>query len=84
MSKKLLRTEQRMDRKDAAEKLHNLADKLGEGSIELKAGDNSVTLQPANDLEFELDVEKESDGDMSLEIELEWSETTEENSVEIK
>ena len=74
MSRKLLKTTKKMSRQEATEKIHSLADKIGEGRIELKAGDDSVTLQPADQVEFELDVEEEEDGDISIEIEVEWQE----------
>lgn len=84
MSRKLLKTTKKMSREDAAEKLHNLADKIGRGQVELRAGNDSVNLQPGEQLEFELDVEKEEDGDISIEIELEWPEkgTSEELEIE--
>ena len=84
MSRKLLQTETVMSREDAAEKLHNLADKISEGRVELETGDNSVELHPAERLEFELDVEEESDGDISIEVEIEWSKEQKEEKVEIK
>lgn len=73
-----------MCREDAAEKLHNLADKISQGQVELKAGNDSVTLQPADQVEFELDVEKEKDGDISIEIEVEWPETRNNGEIEIQ
>ena len=73
-----------MSREDAGEKLHNLADKISEGQVELKAGNDSVNLQPADQVEFELDVEKEADGDLSIEIEVEWPETGTSEELEIQ
>lgn len=73
-----------MNREDAAEKLHNLADKIGEGQVELKAGNDSVSLQPGEQVEFELDVEKEDDGDISIEIEVEWTESRDREDIEIQ
>lgn len=84
MSQKLLKTTTKMSRQDAAEKLHNLADKISEGQVELKAGNDSVNLQPADQVEFELDVEKEEDGDISIEIEVEWPETGKSEELEIQ
>lgn len=84
MSRKLLKTTNKMNREDAGEKLHNLADKISEGRVELKAGNDSVSLQPADQVEFELDVEKEDDGDISIEIELEWPETGNNQELEIQ
>jgi len=71
-----------MKREEAAEKLHDLADSIEEGHIELEAGGDSVELHPSENLEFELEVEKETQGEISLQVEVEWSEK-EENSVRI-
>lgn len=81
MSRKLLK---KMSREDAAEKLHNLADKLREGQVELKSGNDSVSLQPGEQVKFELDVEEEEDGDISIEIEVEWPETRNGEDLEIQ
>lgn len=83
MSRKLLRTETKMSREKASEKLHSLADKIGQGEVELKSGNDSVKLNPADQVEFELDVEEEEDGDISIEVEIEWSKNTEAGEVEI-
>lgn len=83
MSEKLLRTETKMSRDKAAEKLHDLATKIGDGSVKLKSGQDSVELKPADQVEFELEVEKESDGDLSIEVEIEWSENDNKSEIEI-
>jgi len=83
MSKKLLNTETKMSRQEASQKLHDLADKIAEGEVELKSGNDSVTLRPADNVEFELDVEEETDGDRSIEVEIEWSENSKNEEVEI-
>ena len=84
MSQKLLMTEKKMSRAEAAEKIHSLADKISEGQVELKAGNDSVNLQPGEQVEFELEVEKEADGDTSIEIEVEWPETDKSEELEIQ
>lgn len=84
MSRKLLKTTNKISRGDAAEKLRNLADKIGEGEVELKAANDSVTLQPNDQVEFELDVEKEEDGDISIEIEVEWPKRQSSGEIEIQ
>lgn len=61
-----------MSREEAAEKIHDLADKISEGEVELKSGKDSVDLQISDKVEFELDVEEENDGETSIEIEIEW------------
>lgn len=72
-----------MSREDASEKIHGLADKIAEGEINLKSGDNSVKLNPAEQVEFEIEVEEEEDGDISIEIEVEWSKTVKDENLEI-
>jgi amphi-Trp domain-containing protein len=84
MSRKLLKTETKLSREKASEKLHDLADKIGEGKVKLEAGQDSVELKPADQVEFELDVEEESDGEMSIEMELEWPKNARKGDVEIK
>lgn len=84
MSRKLLKTEEKMNRSDAAAKLHNLADKINEGKLKLSNGKDNVELIPANRLEFELEVEEETSGETSIEIELEWQEGSDEETLEIE
>ena len=84
MSQKLLTTEKKMAREQAAEKIHSLADKISEGQVELKAGNDSVNLQPGEQVELEIEVEKEADGDTSIEIEVEWPETDKSEELEIQ
>ncbi len=83
MSRKLLRTESIMSREDAAQKIHDLADKIGDGKVELKSGDDSIELTPSDRVEFELEVEEETDGDISIEMEVEWSEESQGEDLEI-
>ena len=83
MSRKLLRTESIMNKKDAAEKLHDLADKIGDGKVELKAGEENIELTPSDQVEFEIEVEEETDGDISIEIEVEWSKDSQDEELEI-
>jgi amphi-Trp domain-containing protein len=84
MSRKLLNTETKLSREKASEKLHDLADKIGEGKVKLEAGQDSIELKPADHVEFELDVEEESDGEMSIEMELEWPKNARKGDLEIK
>lgn len=83
MSPKLLKTESKMSREKASQKLHDLADKINEGQVELKSGNDSLKLNPAENVEFELQVEEESDGDISIEVEIEWPKNAENTEVEI-
>lgn len=72
-----------MSKEDAAGKLHDLADKIGDGRVELKAGQDSIELTPSDQVEFELEVEEEKDGDISIEVEVEWSEKDQKQDLEI-
>lgn len=72
-----------MSREDAAQKLHDLADKIGDGRVELKGGQDSVELTPSDQVEFEIEVEEETDGDISIEMEVEWSEESQGDDLEI-
>lgn len=83
MSTNLIKTETMMDRQAAAEKLHELADKIKAGRVELKTADDSVVLTPADNVEFELEVEEEDDGDISIEAEIEWSPSKDAEDVKI-
>jgi amphi-Trp domain-containing protein len=75
----LFETERVMDRSDVADYLRSLADNLDSGSdVTLRAGDQSVTLDPPARVEFEVKAEREGpvdgDGELSIEVELEWPE----------
>ncbi|MFC6862905.1 amphi-Trp domain-containing protein [Halomicroarcula sp. GCM10025817] len=75
----LFETERVMDRSDVADYLRTLADNLDSGSdVTLRAGDQSVTLDPPARVEFEVKAEREGpvdgDGELSIEVELEWPE----------
>lgn len=83
MTEKLLKTESKMSRTEAAEKLHEIADKVGEGKIELSSGNDSVSLTPADNVEFQIEVEEEKDGDLSIEVEIEWNDQETNEKVEI-
>ena len=83
MSTKLLKTEETISRKEASEKMANLAEKIGEGELEIRSGEGSVKLEPSETVEFEVEVEEEQDGDLSLEVELEWSDKEDDRRLEI-
>ena len=75
----LFETEQRQHRADVAEYLRTVADKLDDGGeITLAAGDQSVTMDPPAEVEFEVKAEREGPtdgaGELSIELELEWDE----------
>lgn len=68
----LFESESRQQRADVANYLQTVAGNLELGeSIELQAGDESITVDPPADVEFEVKVEREGT-EKSLELELEW------------
>lgn len=84
MSTRLLKTTEETSREKTSEKIHRIAEKIEKGEVELSSGSDSVTLSPADRVEFEIEVEEEKDGDISLEIEVEWSGKEGKEEIEIK
>jgi amphi-Trp domain-containing protein len=85
----LFESERRMDRGAVAEYLRTLADSVESGSdVTLRAGDQSVTLHPPSEVEFEVKAEREGpadgDGELSIEVELEWPENAVEGDLSIE
>ncbi|SEO24286.1 amphi-Trp domain-containing protein [Halorientalis persicus] len=79
--KVLFETERVQHREDVATYLRTVADKLDDGGpITLEAGDQSVTMEPPANVEFEVKAEREgpsdAPGELSIELELEWDEDT--------
>ncbi len=79
--KVLFETERVQRREDVATYLRTVADKLDDGgAITLEAGDQSVTMEPPADVEFEVKAEREgpsdAPGELSIELELEWDENS--------
>jgi len=77
----LFESEQLMGRDAVADYLRTLADSLEAGSdVTLRAGDQSVTMHPPSEVEFEVKAEREGptdgNGELSIEAELEWPENT--------
>jgi amphi-Trp domain-containing protein len=75
----LLGSECVQDRAEIATFLRQIADKLeADGSMTLRAGDQSVTVEPPDRPTFEVEVEREgpadAPGEMSVEFEIEWDE----------
>ncbi|MFC7166862.1 amphi-Trp domain-containing protein [Halospeciosus flavus] len=78
----LFKSESDQSRAQIASFLRTVADNLDEGaSITLKAGDDSVTMDPPSKPTFEVKAEREgpTDGpkELSIEFELEWDERAE-------
>jgi amphi-Trp domain-containing protein len=65
------------DRATIAAVLGSFADALADdGPVTLDIGEETVTVEPPNDIEFELEVEDEAEGEYierSVEFELEWA-----------
>ncbi|KTG29045.1 amphi-Trp domain-containing protein [Haloferax profundi] len=75
----LFKSESRQTRAEIASYLRAVADKLDAGEpITLKAGDQSVTMEPPASPTFEVKAEREGPagqpGELSIEFELEWDE----------
>ncbi len=75
----LFKMERKFDRAEIADYLRQVADSLEEGGpISLKAGDQSVEMDPPGRPTFEIKAEREgpTDGpkELSIEFELEWDE----------
>jgi amphi-Trp domain-containing protein len=78
----LFKSESAQTREEIASYLRNVAEKLEQGgSISLKAGSESVTMDPPTRPTFEVKAEREGPadglGELSIEFELEWDENSE-------
>ena len=78
----LFKTESVQSRDEIASYLRSVAEKLEQGgSITLKAGSESVTMDPPTRPTFEVKAEREGPaegpGELSIEFELEWDENSE-------
>ncbi|MFC7230075.1 amphi-Trp domain-containing protein (plasmid) [Salinirubellus salinus] len=75
----LFKSENVQNRSEIATYLRQVADSLDAGGdITLRAGDQSVTMDPPPSLTFEVKAEREGPtgkpGELSIEFELEWDE----------
>lgn len=75
-SKVLLSTEEPMSREKLAELLHDLADKMAEGEVILRQGNDGINLEIPTNLVLEVKVEeketKQKGTKSTLELEIEW------------
>ncbi|WP_178916085.1 amphi-Trp domain-containing protein [Natronomonas gomsonensis] len=83
----LFESESNQSREEIASYLRNVADNLDSGNaITLKAGSESVTLNPPARPTFEVKAEREgptdSSGELSIEFEIEWAEDGEAENAE--
>jgi amphi-Trp domain-containing protein len=73
---RLFKSEERKSRSDVVAFLHQLADKVAEGQVVLRQGQEEITLQLPRNLILEVQVEdedKRSKGTQhSLEVEIKW------------
>ena len=78
----LFESESDQSRADVAAYLRQVADSIeSDGPITLSAGEESVSMDPPERVEFEVKAEREGptdgDGELSIEFELEWPENGE-------
>ena len=73
---RLFKSEERKNRADVSAFLHQLADKVANGQVVLRQGQDEITLQLPHSLILEVQVEdedKKSKGTQhSLEVEIKW------------
>ena len=73
---RLFKTEERKNKSDVSEFLHQLADKVSKGQVVLSQGTEDITLEIPNNLILEVQVEDEDKKTKgiqhSLEIEIKW------------
>ncbi|TBV82208.1 MAG: amphi-Trp domain-containing protein [Desulfobulbaceae bacterium] len=87
--KRLFKTEERKNRSDVSDFLHQLADKISAGQVLLGRGDEEITLKLSQNLILEVQVEDENKGKKgiqhSLEVEIKWFDNDEQGgSLELK
>ena len=75
----LFKSEQKESLDTVATYMRTVAEKLESNApVTLESGDESVTLDPPETVEFEVKAEREGpadgDGELSIELELEWAE----------
>jgi len=85
---RLFKTEERKNKPDVSEFLHQLADKVSKGQVVLSQGTEDITLEIPNNLILEVQVEDEDKGTKgvqhSLEIEIKWYDNGQDGSLELK
>ena len=73
---RLFKSEERKSRPDVSAFLHRLADKIAEGQVVLRQGQEEITLQLPHNLILEIQVEDEDKKQKgiqhSLEVEIKW------------
>lgn len=86
--RKLFKSESTLSRAKVAQYLRSVADSLEAGNaITLRSGDQSVTLEPPEQVTFEVQAEREGPkgrGEVSIEFEIEWDEQSSGGGLEIE
>ena len=84
---RLFKSEERKSRADLSAFVHQLADKISEGQVVLRQGQEEITLQLPQSLILEVQVEDEDKGTKgiqhSLEVEIKWFDDEQEGSLEL-
>ena len=86
---RLFKSEERKNRADVSNFLHQLADKISKGKVILSQGNDELLLQLPQNLILEVQVEDEEKGakgiQHSLEVEIKWFDNNEQGgSLELK
>lgn len=85
---RLFKSEERKNRADVCNFLHQLADKISDGKVVLSQGAEDITLQLPENLILEVQVEDEEKGTKgiqhSLEVEIKWFDSEQGGSLELK
>lgn len=76
MKKILFKNQEYKTNKETADVLRQMADKIEEGKVMLKKGNDEIAIDIPNNVELEIKVDEKHKGEVkrSLEIELEWKE----------
>ena len=84
---RLFKSEERKSRSDVGAFLHQLADKISEGQVVLRQGQEEIALQLPHNLILEVQVEDEDKGakgiQHSLEVEIKWFDDEEGGPLEL-
>ena len=85
---RLFKSEERKSRSDLSDFVHQLADKISEGQVVLRQGQEEITLQLPQSLILEVQVEDEDKGakgiQHSLEVEIKWFDDEQEGPLELE
>lgn len=85
---RLFKSEERKNRSEVSEFLHQLADRVSKGQVVLSQGQEEITLALPQNLVLEVQVEDEDKGargiQHSLEVELKWYDDDQGGTLELK